>query len=152
MKLEFESIEEVKDFVTKLKGTRGGKADKDEAEGQTGHINAPSPLQPPQGSATGFSAFAPPAQAAAPAATGFPAAGAPQPAPEVVALALRIGNRTDAVIAQGQNAEQAVGWLRSQCATAGLDASAATLNDIKAVFLPKMPPAALENIAKLIGA
>ncbi len=73
MKLEFESIEEVKEFVTKLKGTRGGKnsGDTDDAPAATGQ--APAPLMPPQGGPAGFpgaGGFAAPGPGAAPAGAG----------------------------------------------------------------------------------
>lgn len=156
MRLSFDSIEEVKTFVAGLKGTRGKKGEDDEAgAGQTGQIGgtAPTPLAPPVGGAQagfpGTTQFAPPVGGAAPL-QGFPAAGAPQIAPEAIALAMRIGNRTDAVIATpGQDGNGAVNWLRSQC---GAEAANATLAQIKESFLPKLSVAQLTTIAGLIGA
>ena len=142
MKLEFDSIEEVKEFVTKLKGTRGGKADKDDdAPG-----SAPTPLAPPISSAP---SFAPPAAGAAVAVAGPFAPAATGPAPEVLALVNRIVVRLDGAIASGQPADQALTWLRGQC---GPEAANATMDQVKTVFLPKAPVPVLENIAKLMAA
>jgi len=148
MKLEFDSIEEIQDFVKKLKGTRGGKEKPDELEQQL-PAAAPAPLAPPTG---GQTAFAPLAAGATAAAAGPFAAAANGPAPEVVALVQRIAVRIDGAIASGQPADQALGWFRGECQKAGLDAANATMDQIKAVFLPKMPVPALESIAKLMNA
>jgi hypothetical protein len=148
MKLEFDSIEEVKEFVTKLKGTRGGKADKEDGE-----ATAPAPLAPPAGQTFAPGAgFAPPAAGATAAAAGPFAAAANGPAPEVLALVTRINTRIDGAAASGQPVDQMVAWFRGECAKAGLDANNATMDQIKAVFLPKMPVPALEGIAKLMNA
>jgi hypothetical protein len=153
MKLEFDSIEEVKDFVTKLKGTRGGKADKDDGE-QTGGT-APEPLKPPTTAATAFNpgnGFAPPAGGAGPGAAGPFAAAATGPAPEVLALVSRINVRIDGAIASGQSADEVLAWFRGELQKAGVDASSATLDQIKSVLLAKAPVPALEGIAKLMNA
>lgn len=147
MRLSFDSIEEVKEFVTQLKGTRGKKGDGDEAT--TG--GAPAPIQPPAGGVAGFpgaggATFAPPGGGAAPGA--FPAPGA-GPSPEVAAIVQRINVRLDGAIAAGQPAEQATAWLRGQC---GPEAANATLDQLKTVFLPKAAMPTLENIAKLMNA
>lgn len=136
MKLEFSSIEEVKEFVASLKGTRGKKGDDDGPAAQT----APAPLMPPQ---TGFaSAFNP-----NPAPSGFP--GAPVGDPAIGALVQRINAKLDASLASGQSADAALTWFRGQC---GPEAAAATMDQIKGVFLPRLTAPALENIAKLMGA
>jgi len=153
MRLEFDSIEEVKDFVTKLKGTRGGKADKDEAEETK--AAAPEPLKPPAQTAAAFNpgnGFAAPAPGAAPQAAGPFAAAAPAVAPEVLALVTRIGTRIDGAIASGQPADQVLAWFRGECQKAGIDATNASLDQIKSVLLVKMPVPALEGIAKLMNA
>lgn len=144
MKLEFESIEEVKEFVTKLKGTRGkgGKDDADEAPA-TGQV--PAPLQPPQGQTFSPTAFAP--QAAAGAFPGPNAAPAMDPA--IATLVNRITTRIDGAVASGQPADQVLAWFRGQC---GPEAANATMEQIKNVFLPKAAMPTLENIAKLMNA
>jgi hypothetical protein len=150
MKLEFESIEEVKEFVTKLKGTRGGKADKEDEAPQG---QAPAPMAPPAGGQfTPGAGFAPPAAGATAGGAGPFAAAANGPAPEVLALVTRINTRIDGAAASGQPVDQMVAWFRGECAKAGLDANNATMDQIKAVFLPKMPVPALEGIAKLMNA
>jgi hypothetical protein len=151
MKLEFESIEEVKEFVTKLKGTRGGKADKEDEAAGAG--NAPAPLAPPAGGQFAPGAgFAPPAAGATPGVAGPFAAAAPVVAPEVLALVTRINTRIDGAVASGQPMEQMIAWFRGECAKAGVDANSYTMDQIKAVALPKMPVPALEGIAKLMNA
>lgn len=151
MKLVFDSIEEVQEFVKKLKGTRGGKDKGDEVETAG---SAPAPLQPPAGGApTTFNpgattGFAPQGAGAAPAAAAFPAAGAPVLAPEVQALVNRIIVRLDHAVGMGQAAD-ALKFFQGQC---GPDAANYTLDQIKAVALPKLAMPALENIAKLMNA
>lgn len=152
MKLCFDSIEEVQDFVKKLKGTRGGKKDDDEATG-AGQA-APQPLAPPAGPAAGFTpggapGFAPPVAGATQAAVGQFAPGAPVVGPEVQALVTRINAKLDGAIASGQPEEAVVQWFRSQC---GPEAAQASKDQIKTVFLPKLTVPALENIAKLMNA
>lgn len=152
MRLSFDSIEEVKEFVGNLKGTRGKKGETDDAP-VTG--NAPAPLQPPNaGTQVGFNpgataGFAPSVGGAGPAAGAFPAAGAPVLAPEIAALVQRINTRIDGAIASGQPADQVLAWFKSQC---GPEAANATMDQIKGVFLPKMAQLGLENVAKLMAA
>ena len=153
MKLEFDSIEEVKEFVTKLKGTRGGKGDKEDEAPQG---QAPAPLAPPtnQTGAAAFNqnpapSFAPPVPGATAAVAGPFASAATGPAPEVLALVNRIVVRLEGAIASGQPADQALAWLRSQC---GPDAANATMDQMKTVVLPKASVPVLENIAKLMNA
>ena len=154
MELRFTSIEEVQEFVKRIKGSRGGKGEKDEGEAQTG--NAPPPLQPPAGGAMqGFNpgGFAAPGAGAGQEGGGFPVAGAQTgPAPEVLALVQRITAKLDAAIASGQNAEQALVWFRGECVKGGVDANNYTLDQIKQIALPKLPVPALEGIAKLMAA
>jgi hypothetical protein len=141
MKLEFNSIEEVKEFVAQLKGARGKKGDGDGEVPQ-----APAPVMPP----TQTGAFQGPsaAQGFAPVANPFPAAtGGDTPA--TAALVHRIGVGIDTQLARGSDPNNALTWFRQQC---GPEASAATMDQIKTVFLPRLPIAALENIAKLTGA
>lgn len=145
MRLSFDTIDEVKDFVKQLKGTRGGKAGEAD-EGQPATGNAPAPLAPPQGAIGGFpgtAGFAPPMPGAAPGG-GFPAA----VAPEVQALVARITTRLDQAIGMGQS-DDALKFFRTQC---GPEAANATMDQIKGVFLPKASVPTLEQIAKLMAA
>jgi len=161
MKLCFDSIEEVREFIGNLKGTRGGKGAKD-GDNETGAVTgaAPGPIQPPtqfapQPAGTpGAPQFAPPPGAGAfPAG---PAAGAAQVGGgdhAAIALAQRIGTRLDAAIASGQPAEQARAWVASQIAAATNNAAASgwTLDQVKAALVT-VPLPALESIAKLMNA
>ena len=154
MRLSFDSIEEVKAFVKELKGTRGGKADKedDAPQGQ-----APAPLAPPAGPGAPNqfnpgNGFAPPAAGATPQAAGPFAPGAAGPAPEVLALVARINARIDGAVASGQTVENVSTWFRGELIKAGVDANNATLDQIKGVLLAKAPVPALEGIAKLMNA
>lgn len=158
MRLCFDTLDEVKDFVKQLKGTRGGKGGgSDEGDGaQAGTTGqAPPPLAPPAGGAPGFpgaggATFAPPGAGAGAAGGAFPAAGASVgPSPEVLALVNRVVARIDGAIASGQAADQVLQWFRGQC---GPDAANATLDQIKTIFLPKLATPSLENIAKLMAA
>lgn len=142
MKLSFDSIEEVKDFVKGLKNPRGGKGgDADDAGQQSGTNNNPPPLlNPPTGSAFN------------PGASGAfnPGAGNAFSAPVVSPEVTRIITCIDALISSGQQPADAIlTWFRGQC---GAEAASATLDQIKTVFLPKASPPTLENIVKLIGA
>ena len=69
--------------------------------------------------------------------------------PVVAGLVQRIVTRIDSAIASGQPADAVLTWFRGQC---GAEASAATMDHIKTVFLPKLAVPALENIAKLMNA
>lgn len=147
MKLCFDSIEEVKEFVGNLKGTRNKKGEEDGTP--TGQ--APAPLQPPQtnaGPSFAPGGYVPPGAGAVPGGA-FPAAGAPAPDPAVTALVNRISTRIDSAIQTGQPADQVLAWFRGQC---GAEAANADMNAIKTVFLPKAPMPTLENIAKLMNA
>lgn len=138
--VEFDSEEE---FKSRIKNPRGGK---DGGEGQpTG--NAPAPLMPPQQQTTAFVPSASPPTAFAPPQPGFPSAPAVDPA--VMGLVQRITARIDSAIASGQPADAVLGWFRGQC---GAEAAAATMDQIKTVFLPKLAVPGLENIAKLMNA
>ena len=145
MKLCFDSIEEVKEFVGGLKGTRGKKGDADDGAAVAHAV--PAPMMPPPGQ--GQPVFAPP-----PPATGFPAAPAPfgaavTHAPEMVALVARIGTKLDSALASGQPADAALAWFRQRC---GPEAAMATIDQIKTVYLAKLSVANLEETAKLMGA
>jgi hypothetical protein len=152
---KFFSIEEVKEFVSQLKGTRG-KADKGEPE--AGDANkAPAPLAPPATTATAFNptggGFAAPAGGATPTGGAFPAPAASGPAPEVLALVTRLTTRYDALATQGQDPNAMLTWFRNECAKAGLaEAANASMDQIKQACLPKLSVPVLEAMAKLMGA
>jgi hypothetical protein len=149
MRLSFDSIEEVKDFVKNLKGTRGGKAEADEP----GETKAPTPLAPPASAASGFpgaAGFAPPAPGAGPTGGAFPVAGAPQVAPEVLALVNRIVPKMDSAVSSGATkVGDMLAWFQGQC---GPEAANATIDQIKQIFLPRMSVAQLTTIAGLMSA
>jgi hypothetical protein len=152
MKLCFDSVDELKAFVkNELKGTRRGRGDDDEGSAGTSN-QAPQPIMPTQPQAgfaqqsgggfggmpgAGFSAHGGP--------SAFPAAGA---SPEVTALVQRVNTAIDKSIASGQSVEAVLNWFRTRC---GAEAAAATLDQIKTVYLPKQSVAHLEETAKLMG-
>lgn len=159
MQLTFSSIEEVREFIKSLKGTRGGKGGADDGENVNPTAgSAPPPLQPPSGGAAGQAQpqfnpgtgqaqpfapqFQPPGQGA-----GFPGASAVDPA--LQAIVGRIVAKIDGALTNGQPADAVLKWFREQC---GAEAANATLDQIKQMFLAKLPMASLENIAKLMGA
>lgn len=139
--VEFENEAE---FKARIKNPRGGKDDDGPApQGAAG--GAPAPIMPPQGGqpafnpATASASFTPP--------QGFP--GAPVGDPVVAGLVQRIVARIDSAIASGQPADAVLNWFRGQC---GAEASAATMDQIKTIFLPKLAVPGLENIARLMNA
>lgn len=140
--VEFDSEEE---FKARIKNPRGGKGGaQDDGEGQPAGTQAPAPLMPPQGqfNPNPPAAFTPPQTQG-----GFP--GAPIGDPVVAGLVQRIVARIDSAIASGQPADAVLNWFRGQC---GAEAAGATMDQIKAVFLPKLAVPGLENIAKLMNA
>lgn len=152
MRLSFDSIEEVKEFVAGLKGTRGKKGE-GESEAATGTV--PPPMQPPAGGVASFNptGFAPQGQPAGQPGA-FPAAGASGPDPAVLALAQRINARIDWCLTPapnggGQQADNILAWFRSQL---GGEAANYTMDQIKQVALPRASVPTLENIAKLMAA
>lgn len=153
MQLTFSSIEEVKEFVKQLKGTRGGKSEAEEA-GETN--KAPPPLAPPTTAAAfapNGAGFAAPAAGATPMGGAFPVAGANGPAPEALALVTRLTARYDALATQGQDPNAMLTWFRNECAKAGLaEAANASMDQIKQACLPKLSVPSLEAMAKLMGA
>lgn len=162
MKLCFDSIDEVKDFISNLKTTRKGKNAGNDDEGSettTASVNtapvtgpaptgaAPAPLQPPTdaGPMAAPTAFGFPGGPVNPAPTATPSG----PSPEVKALVDKIVPRIDAALQSGQPVEAVTNWFRSQC---GPEAANATLDQIKQVFLAKLTVAQLDSIAKLVNA
>lgn len=158
MRLSFDTIEEVREFVKGLKTSRTkGDADEGTQAGAATGQQAPAPIMPqtngafPGPGTMQTAGFAAPGPGAGPAGGGFPAAGAQLgPAPEVVALVNRIVTRMDAAVAKGEtNVDQMLVWFRGQC---GAEAANATLDQIKGIFLPRLTVPALDGIAKLTGA
>lgn len=139
MQITFNSLDEVKEFVKSLKGTRGPKGGNDEGDAQ-----APAPIMPPAATAH---QFAPSPSQGFGHSNPFPAHSAADPA--VHGLVQRIVTKIDGSLANGQPTEPALNWFRSQC---GSEAALATMDQIKTIFLPRMAVPALENIAKLVGA
>ena len=155
MELRFSSIDEIKDFMAQLKGTRGKKGENDDAPTVAGNVPAPIPVPvAPAFQAAGL--VAPQVQHAAQAAAGpFAPVAGPVASPEVLALLTRITGRVDALIAgtvpgtAPQAPDKVLEWLRSQL---GPEAAMASMEQVKAVFMPRLTQPALEQIAKLIGA
>lgn len=149
MKLCFDSIAEIREFVAGLKGTRGKKGEGDDGEPGTG--NAPAPLQPPTQQPGAFQPAANTLQQPAQfnPAQGFPGTGAPAGDPAVQAIVQRIVARIDGAISGGQPVDAMLTWFRGQC---GPEAANATMDQVKQVFLFKLAMPSLENIAKLMNA
>jgi hypothetical protein len=147
MKLEFSSVEEVKEFVAQLKGSQGRRGAKGDAEEGASTNQTPAPVMPPAAPSTGFGSA--PSQFS----SGFPGAGAghaPASSPEVTELVRRVNAKIDGAVASGQPTDAVLGWFRQRCE--GVGGAAATLDQIKAVYLPKLSIAHLEETAKLMGA
>ena len=145
--VEFDSEEE---FKARIKNPRGGKSSDDGDAGQGNTTQAPAPLQPPPAQPA-FNPSPAPQPAAFTPPQGFPGAtaGAPAADPVVAGLVQRVTARIDSAIASGQPADAVLNWFRGQC---GAEASAATMDQIKTIFLPKLAVPGLENIAKLMNA
>jgi hypothetical protein len=145
--VEFDSEEE---FKARIKNPRGSRSGTDDGDAQPATGQAPPPLQPPQ-TQPAFNPTPPPQTAAFTPPQGFPGANVGQPAadPVVAGLVQRINARIDSAIASGQAADAVLNWFRGQC---GAEASAATMDQIKTIFLPKVAVPGLENIAKLMNA
>lgn len=143
MKLEFNSIDEIREFMDQLKGTRGGRKGKtDEADVAADDVkgSAPAPLQPPAASAP---VFAPQAQPAAPA----PVFGAPAVDPAVTDLVGKISARwNESVAAQPATGDAALKFFREQVGNAG-----ASKEQIQGTLLAQLSLDALKKIAGLVG-
>jgi len=140
--VEFDSEEE---FKARIKNPRkGGGTDEGDQTG-TQSAQAPAPLAPPQTQQPAFNPSPAPATFTPP--QGFP--GAPTVDPVVTGLVQRISARIDSALASGQPADAVLTWFRGQC---GAEAAAATMDQIKQVFLPKLAVPGLENIARLMNA
>lgn len=158
MRLSFDSIDEVKEFVKGLKGTRGGKNDAGDDEQLKGG-NAPAPLMPNTagqvaGGFPGTGGAAPGAGAgpmgAGPFAGGAAAGGQDQ---AQVQMVTRIIGAMDAAVSSGRTSvDNMLAWFRQECAKVDATAANATLDQIKGVYLYRMGAPALEGLAKAIGA
>lgn len=149
--VEFDNEDEFEAFRTSGKKTRARGSKDDTNEGNpagTSPGNAPAPMQPPTGGSPDMSGMGAQQGGFPGAGSGFPSAST-GPSPEVAALVARINAKTDAAVASGQNAEQARAWLAGQC---GAEAANATLDQIKTVYLAKLPVPQLTNIAGLMAA
>jgi hypothetical protein len=133
--IDFENWDEMEAFRTSGKKTRGKKGEENDPV-ETGVEIVAQPL-PPQPS------FTPPVQPVA----GFPGANGAAP-PAVNPLAVAIAAKADNAIAGGQSAEQVLNWFRGQI---GPDAASATWDQIKSVYLPRLPEAQLKTIAPQLG-
>ncbi len=157
MRQSFDTIEEILDFVTKLKKPRTGKGSEAEDAGPQagGPINAPAPIMPGAaagGFPSGGPAFNP---------TSSPSFGAPAgtgPSPDILAMVQRITTRMDWAITPvangggGQPGETVLAWFRGQLAAVGADVAGYTWDQIKQNALPRAPMPVLEQIAKLMNA
>jgi hypothetical protein len=161
MQFTFDTIEEVLDFVTKLKKPRTGKGGADEGEtgtaGAAGGHTAPNPIMPPQGQtfnpgAAQGGGF--PGAGQTGNGGGFPNAqpqGAPLVAPAAAALIERIKAKYDAGAAMStESAAQALAWLRGQCGNTP-DLANMTPDQIWQFKVPTLGMPQLENMAKLMG-
>jgi hypothetical protein len=92
----------------------------------------------PTGAAMGFTAPQTAMQS-------FPGATA---VPAVNPLVPQIIAKLDGALTSGQNAEQITNWFRNLL---GPDAAAATLDQIKQVFIPRLPEPQLKQLAQQVG-
>ena len=157
--VEFDSMDDFEAFRVSGRAKRTKKEEAaDEApvvtpafnQVATGALNVPAPLQPPaEAPAFNPPGLAPPAPFAA-LASAFPAAAAaPAVDPAVAALVGKITAKRDSAFSSGaSSADGALGWFREQC---GPEAAQATMAQIDQVFLPKMPPDRLAQLAKWMG-
>lgn len=168
--------EQVKDYASKIKGSRGGKNTGDAEQANPAQQQPsnppPPPMQPPAnpgvmaspmpqtapmgtgtfgGQASGFPGAAPLAPGAGPA-QGFPAAAAQSgPSAEVQALVQRIVARTDGAIQSGQPPAAVLDWFQKQLAPSIPEAANASLDQIKQTLLYRLQPAQLTQIAGFLG-
>lgn len=162
MRFSFDSVDEIRNFVkTELKAKRGGTAADDGETGgaiagnMPGNGQAPAPQMPSaqqlqQATAGAGVAGGSVGMSAAPGA--FPGGGMPTIDPAVAGLVQRIIARADAAVVAGQPAAGIEQWFRNACATADPNAANADLATLKAAYLPKIPIATLDAMAKQMGA
>ena len=135
MKLCFDSIDEVKAFVSQLKGTRGKKGEDDELAAASVASAPPVGGQPqmPQ-------AFTVPQ-----AAVNIPSFAQ---APVVNPLVGQIITKLDGALASGQSVDMMTNWFRNLL---GPDAAQANLDQIRTVFIPRLPELQLKQLAQQVG-
>jgi len=144
--IEFENWDEMETFRTSGKKSRGRKGDVEDAPTvdevrDAVAANTPQQQQPP--------AAQPAQQQFAPPPGGFPGANGQMPSPsQVHPLVTAILARIDGAIQTGQSMDAIVTWFRQQI---GPEAANATLDQIKQVFVPRMPEAQLKQIAQPLG-
>ncbi len=138
--IDFENWDEMEAFRTSGKKTRGKKGEENDPV-ESG-VSIETVAQHPAMS-TGGANFIPPVQPV----VGFPGANGAAP-PVVNPLAVAIAAKADNAIAGGQSAEQVLNWFRGQI---GPDAASATWEQIKSVYLPRLPEAQLKTIAPQLG-
>lgn len=129
--IDFENWAEMEEFRTSGKKTRTKKEEADEVAAM------PQPGGQPVMPAT----FSPP-----PASVSFP--GANGATPPVNPLVGQIIGKLDGALASGQNPDQITAWFKNLL---GPDAAAATLDQIKQVFIPRLPEPQLKNLAQQVG-
>ena len=134
MKLCFDSIDEVKAFVNQLKGTRGKKGEDDEP--------VAAPAAPPVGGQPQMpQAFTAPQPALN---SGFPGVASSAPNP----LVGQIITKLDGALASGQSVDMMTNWFRNLL---GPDAAQANLDQIRTVFIPRLPELQLKQLAQQVG-
>lgn len=158
MRLSFDTIDEVKDFVKQLKGGRRVKGDTDDGDdtgAAAGNLGTAQGLAPPLAMPPGnqTASFAPPTGGAG----AFTPAGGPPPN-TMQAIVARITAQVDKLIGgqvpgqAAQPADAVLQWLRGQIAPHDASAANATMDQVKQVYLGKLPENALNEMARLIGA
>lgn len=141
--IEFDSMDEFEAFRVSGKKTRG-KGQRDEEEAPPA-VQAGQPVMQPIGGQQGFA----PAPSGAPAMHGFPGASASaQQTVQMHPLAVAIISKVEGALSNGQPSDAIVAWFRQQI---GPDAANATLDQLKQVFIPRMPEAQLRQIAPQLG-
>jgi hypothetical protein len=140
--IDFDNWDEMEAFRTSGRKTRTKKEEAAEAaEEQAAAPPAITPGPP--------ATFTPPVTpvAVTPAPQGFPGANGTA-APAVNPLAIAIADKADNAIAGGQDANAVLMWFRQ---TIGPDATNATWDQIKSVYLPRLPNEQLVKIAPQLG-
>ena len=142
--VDFDTWDEMEAFRTSGKKTR---TKKEEAEEQAAAPQGGQPVMP-----TNFAPAAPaaPAMGFTPPATamqGFPGA-TPQAAPQVHPLVGQIIAKLDGALSTGQSVDMMTNWFRNLL---GADAAQATLDQIKQVFIPRLPEPQLKQLAMQVG-
>lgn len=148
--VDFTSWDEMEAFRTSGKKTRGKGKDEPEEAPPFGTAAAPQggqPVMPANFASAGAAAPAVGFTAPDTAMQGFPGA-APAPASAVNPLVGQIVAKLDSAIASGQNPDGIAAWFRNLL---GADAAQATLDQIKQVFIPRLPEPQLKQLAMQVG-